>query len=379
MHRYKRLIITAAVLVVLLLVLTFVQGRINSGFRSYLAKRYPNYKFSLSAPSIQLFPLRFEVNVYAPEDKVYFTSKAVFSFSKSVSELANTTAEKAATGANIQPFNFISNFFSPAVQAAEMPSAESASEATAEQVEGAITETAAELDMQVVKQEENVPLANDNDWQKYLPSQKELLQFHCIYSDNYLEQRQAQAVMQQVKPLLQDNKLIDRFSVDVSIKDHEQFINLSEKELTTARLMIRFNKQIRTKDDMLSNIKSIIEQLNSTGITDLDAVYFESAELTRNEEQFAELGVAAETWIKTSELAGSTADATAADGGEESTQATVVIASGYSNDFFYYCFNYNMDFMPVDETLINNGLRIKELHKESVERFRRTWNYNLNQ
>lgn len=407
MHRYKRLIITAAVIVVLLVLLSLVQAQINNGFRAYLTKRYPERKFSLSAPSIQLFPLRFEVNVYAPEDKVNFTCKAVFSFSK----LASTThsdngVQTQAAVISPAPLLQIKWLQARVLAAAPVdgatndaaandgtttkePQADAAATLGADAVAPADGDGAAaatqdnKLDMSVVEPERPDDIVVDSDWQKYLPGQKELLQFSYVYSDNYLEQKQAQTVMESVKPLLQTpdfKDYIDRCSVSVSIKDHEQFVNLSDKELTTTQLMLRFNSKLKTQDEVAARIKLIIDAVNGTGIKDLDAIYFESAALARNEEQFAQLGVTAETWVKTSELAtAENSAANASDYAEEQVKETVVVASGYSNDLFYYCFNYNLDFMPINEALIKNGLRIRELHRESIERFGRAWNYNLNQ
>lgn len=45
MQRYRRLIITSIVVLVLFLGLQAVQAGINSGFRAYLNKTYPNNKF----------------------------------------------------------------------------------------------------------------------------------------------------------------------------------------------------------------------------------------------------------------------------------------------------------------------------------------------
>ncbi len=309
MRRYRRLLITAIVTFVLLFVLQIVRVGINHGFADYLQAKYPKQEFKLASPVIRLFPLRYELQVYAPDSQVKFLAKSIFSLRKST---AKADAKEAAK--------------------------KDIAEAT--------------------------PTA---------------LAFEHIYTDNYLAQKQAKDVYEQLSPILDSRdyrSLIERYSIQVN-----QAVSIDgedAKEPEQARLLLRFRKQVKDKASMTASIVKLIGDLQKLNAPALGAIYCESSVLLRTDESFQELKIPAQTWQKTKEVASSKPKASGDMVGETEALPTEVVASGYKYNYFCYVFNYNLAFTKLDENLITNGLRIQELGGENLERFKRTWHYNYN-
>lgn len=313
MRRYRRLLITAIVVFVLLLAIHLVQATINHGFSRYLQSKYPKQTFQLASPVIRLFPLRYELKVYDSQNKFEFLTKSVFSLHKASAQVNE-----------------------PQVNASEIQ-AKNSKEA-----------------------------------------KQAVLSFEQVYSDNYLAQKQAKLVSEQLKSTLTNGEyrqLIERYSIQVSqpISVHDEIVQKEQ-----ARLLVRFSSQVKDQATMSSNIQKLLNDLKQLNITELKAVYCESNVLPRNDESFLKLQIPAQTWVQTREITTQSKETENEQVVESQAKPTEVVASGYQYDYFCYTFNYNLAFAPLNADLIQNGLRIKELGGESLERFKRPWHYNYN-
>lgn len=302
MQRYRRLIITSIVVLVLFLGLQAVQAGINSGFRAYLNKTYPNNKFVLAKPIVRLFPLRYELSVHDMQDKVDFLAKSTYRLRK------------------------------PAVK----------------------------HDAQATSDGQNSDL-----WE---PDSQ--------YSDNYKEQKAAKAVNDQAGKLLQHefHPYVSRYSIQVF------YPGKHEKEVRPeARLLIRFNGKIKSREDMSKAISDCTAKIKQLNIPELQAIYFESSVLPLKVDKLAQLGIPAATFVKTEAVKDNNKTGKSNKGKKiQDVKATKVIASGYAHDKFMYCFNYDFSFGELKDELIINGLRVEELYGEVLERFYRPWNFNYN-
>lgn len=203
------------------------------------------------------------------------------------------------------------------------------------------------------------------------------LTYEQIYNDNYLAQKQAKLVSEKLRPVLTNaeyRQLIDRYSIQVSQPISVQGEIVQQEQ---ARLLVRFRSQIKDQTSMTENILRLVKDVQQLNIEGLAAIYCESGVLPRNEASFAELQIPAQTWQKTKSVANNKETANE-QVTESQVQATEVVASGYQYDYFCYTFNHNLAFSDLSADLIQNGLRIKELGGESLERFKRAWNYNYN-
>lgn len=203
------------------------------------------------------------------------------------------------------------------------------------------------------------------------------LTYEQIYNDNYLAQKQAKLVSENLRPVLTNaeyKQLIDRYSIQVSQPISIQGEIVQQEQ---ARLLVRFRSQVKDQTSMTENIQKLVKDVQQLNIEGLAAIYCESAVLPRNEASFAQLQIPAQTWQKTKAVANNK-ETTNERVTESQVQATEVVASGYQYDYFCYTFNHNLAFSDLSADLIQNGLRIKELGGESLERFKRAWNYNYN-